>query len=89
LCRTLEDEIRGSYDLARRLGHPVPTHVQQFVEALGGSRPLPLQAESVKHLKSLQVAFAERFVFASRKDYDLAREMLQATPKLKTGPRMG
>jgi hypothetical protein len=89
LCRTLEEEIRGSYDLARRLGHPVPTHVQQLVEAFGGSRPFPLKSESVKHLKSLQVAFAERFVFASRDNFDLAREMLQATPKFKIGPRSG
>jgi hypothetical protein len=67
----------------------VPRHVQQFVEAFGGIRPFPLQAESVKPLRSLQVAFAQRFVFVSRDNFDLAREMLRATSKFKTDPRSG
>jgi len=89
LCRTLEAEVRGSYDLARGMGNAVPMHVHYLVEAFGGDRPYSLDTENVKHLNSLQVAFAERFVFASRDNFDLAREMLRTTPKLKTGRRFG
>jgi hypothetical protein len=89
LCPTLEREIRGSYDLASALGHPVPLHVHQLVDAFGGSKPFPLDQENLKHLNSLQVFYAERFVFASRDNFDLVREMLRSTPKLKCGPRYG
>jgi hypothetical protein len=58
-----------------------------MIDALGGRKPFPLDAESIKHLNSLQVYYAERFVFASRDKFDLVREMLRSTPKLKSGPR--
>jgi len=89
LCPTIEREIRENYDLARGLGHPVPMHVRQLVEAFGGNTPYTLDFENVKHLNSLQVFYAERFVFASRDNFDLAREMLKSTPRLKAGPRYG
>ena len=88
LCPTLEREIRGSYDLASALGHPVPLHVHQLVDAFGGNRPLPLDDEHIKHLNSLQVFFAVRFLFTSRDNFDLVREMLRCTPKVKSGPRL-
>lgn len=89
LCPTLEREIRGSYDLASALGHSVPLHIHQLVDAFGGSKPFPLDDENIKHLNSLQVFFAERFVYTSRDKFDLIREMLRSTPKLKSGPRSG
>lgn len=89
LCPTLEREIRGSYDLASALGHPVPLNVQELVDAFGGGKPFPLDDENIKHLNSLQVFYAERFVFTSRDNFDLVREMLRSTPKLKSGPRYG
>jgi hypothetical protein len=89
LCPTLEREIRGSYDLASALGHPVPLHVHQLVDAFGGNKPFTLDGENIKHLNSLQVFYAERFVFTSRDNFDLVREMLRSTPKLKSGPRYG
>jgi hypothetical protein len=89
LCPTLEREIRASYDLASALGRPVPLHLQQLVDAFGGGKPFSLDDENIKHLNSLQVCHAERFVFASRDNFDLVREMLRSTPKLKSGPRFG
>ena len=72
-----------------RWGHPVPLHVRELVDAFGGTKPLALDAENIKHLNALQVAYAERFVFACRDNFDLVREILESTPKLKGGPRFG
>lgn len=89
MCRTLESEIRQSYNLARMLGSPVPHFVHQMVAAFDGDMPFALDAENVRHYNSLQVCFAERFIFSSRDNFDLVREMLASTPKVKSGVRFG
>ena len=89
LCRTLEDEIRGSYKLALAFGYPVPQNIHRLVEALDGTSPFPLETENAKHLNSLQVFYAERFLFSSSNRFDVANEMLASDAKFKPGPPWG
>ncbi len=43
--------------------------------------------ENVTNLNSLQVMFAERFVFSAQPDFTLAKEMIDKEPHLQRGPR--
>jgi len=89
LCPTIADTVRGSYELAKKLGHPVPCHVESLIHALDGGDMLPLDPANVIHQNSLQVANAERFVFCQSDDFALVREMIQSFQELKAGPRFG
>jgi len=88
LCPTIEATVRESYEMATSLGHPVPTHVHSFIDALNGDRPLALDTAHVVHQNSLQVWNAERFVFCSNPEFALIRDMLERLPELRTGPRL-
>lgn len=87
LCPTIETTIRESYELAGRLGHPVPPGLHEWITALDIGATVALDPSNVTHHNSLQVASAERFVFSSNDDFSLAREMLRQLPELKGGPR--
>jgi len=57
-----------------------------YLNALDGTRPMPMTRETTKHLNFLQVAHAERFVYAnSDKRFDLVQEMIAADPAFRTG----
>ena len=47
---------------------------------------MPMTRETTRHLNSLQVEYAERFVYASSdKNLDLVREMIIADPSFRSG----
>ena len=87
LSLDIEATVRESYEIANRLGHPVPAHVSSFINALNGDGVLPLDGADVVHQNSLQVWNAERFVFCSNPEFTLIRDMLRRLPELRTGPR--
>jgi len=89
LCPTMLAPVKDTFNLARRLGYPVPAHVQELVAALGGETTCALDPANVRHQNSLQVFNSERFVYAGSDDFELVREMLQCLPELKKGPRWG
>jgi hypothetical protein len=41
--------------------------------------------ENIINRNSLQVMFSSRFVFSSRNNFDLAREMIKTDPRYKEG----
>jgi len=88
LCPTIETTIRGSYDLAKTLGHPVPPEVHALICAIDREAAVALDPSNIMHHNSLQVCSAERFVFSGSDDFSLAREMLRQLPELKGGPRL-
>jgi hypothetical protein len=45
------------------------------------------EGENVVNLNSLQVRYAERYVYSREGDFDLAREMVAKHPSLRSGPR--
>lgn len=61
----------------------------EFLDAFTGRTTLQLDAENMKYHNSLQVVSAERFIFSTHNEFDMAREMLASHPNLKSGPRFG
>lgn len=65
-----------------------PGYAEALAEAIRTGNPLPYAAENVENFNSLQVWQAERYVFSSRDDFALAQDMVTASAKLRTGPRI-
>lgn len=91
-CPTLTELVhRGAISLMSNPAHPGPRRDPEGIlalsEALKTGRPVKYSKENVENFNSLQVAWSERYVFSSINDFHLAKEMLQAHPKLKQGPR--
>ena len=58
---------------------------EDLLRALEGTHVVTLSRENTKFLNSLQIAYAERFVYAGADDFDLVREMIAANPSFRTG----
>jgi hypothetical protein len=58
-------------------------------ERRSDTRPTPLffSTDNMLHANSMQVFYAERFVFASTSRISLVGEMVEKDPDLKHGPR--
>lgn len=61
---------------------------RRFLDAIDLGAPLEYGSDAVLHANSLQVIYAERFVFAYRNDFALVREMVGEDPTLRLGRRM-
>ena len=58
-----------------------------FVRAMDQGGALPSEPENVLNFNSLQVRFAERYVFSSMDDFALAKEMVESDEGGRIGPR--
>ena len=59
----------------------------QFIDAIDHGNPICYASEHVEYANSLQVIWAERFVFArDREHLDMPLDMLQTNPELREGP---
>jgi hypothetical protein len=63
-------------------------HGERLLAAMAAGVPMPITTEDVDFLNSLQVVFAERFVFSSDTRFDIAKTMLAEHPELKRGRRI-
>jgi hypothetical protein len=61
---------------------------RDFVRAVESGAPTQMDPENVTFLNSLQVARAERFLFASDSDFSLADRMIADHPHLRHGWRI-
>lgn len=59
-----------------------------IVEAIQTGHPLRSLPENVEHFNSLQVSFAERFIFSSNNDFSLVDDMIRTNPELRHGRRI-
>lgn len=60
----------------------------QFLKSFKTGSPIIMTSDNVRRANSLQVEFAERFVFSkSKSDLDIAIEMISDNPKFKKGLR--
>jgi hypothetical protein len=50
---------------------------------------LPSKPDNVLNHNSLQVSYAERYVFSSTPDFELVESMIRDNAEFKTGPRPG
>jgi hypothetical protein len=64
-----------------------PARIEQTLVAMETGCPLHYREENVTNFNSLQVHYAERYLFSSTNDFSLPLEMITAHPSLKKGPR--
>jgi hypothetical protein len=97
-CPSHEETIReGMSELKRKmfLGPQVQEmyfknhkDLIRLATAIENGTPLAYKKENVENFNSLQIASSERFIFSSKNDFQLAKEMILSEPKLRSGPRM-
>ena len=61
--------------------------VEELFAAFRTGRPMPFDSSNVEFVNSLQVWSAERYIYAARDNFELAKDMLGKNPQLKFGPR--
>lgn len=62
--------------------------LRNYVVKIRRKIPFDCISENVINLNSLQVSFAERFVYSSTDNFELASEMITDNDKIRKGPRM-
>lgn len=65
-----------------------PEGIESLERTLKDGTPLQYSLENVRNFNSLQVRYAERFVFSCVPDFALPQEMVSSHPSLRTGMRM-
>ncbi len=88
MCPSIAVGMTAMDEEARRFGF-IHAHARPYIEALANGSPIMLTREHVQFQNSLQLAYAERFVYSSADNFEDARTILVDNPKLTTGPRYG
>jgi hypothetical protein len=73
---------------AARFGF-IHAHARPYLTALTTGRGMILSTENIQSQNSLQVGYAERFVYSSTDDFDDAKKLLKDHPRMRSGPRYG
>lgn len=73
---------------ARRMGL-IHERSREYVHAVLTTSPIVIGKLEINDLNTLQLAYAERWVYSSRDNFENARKVLADHPHLKTGPRYG
>jgi hypothetical protein len=60
-----------------------------YLQALENRSPILISKQHVQFQNSLQLGYAERFVYSSADMFEDARAILGENTRLKTGPRYG
>lgn len=90
LAKTLRTAASHQKDLNTQfpdLNAGAPSYVAEILTAIDSGTPLEYRPENVTHFNSLQVQYAERYVFAHGEDFSLLKEMVSTNPHLRNGPR--
>lgn len=60
---------------------------REFLEAAESGEPIQGNSKNTMNVNSLQVRYAERFVYSRNDNFELATQMLNDHPDLRSGPR--
>jgi hypothetical protein len=94
-CRSHEAMIRDGVERMRKTMVRDPGMTMGFGDLLDWRRAfrtgvaLPSKPDNVLNHNSLQVSYAERYVFSSTPDFELVESMIRDNAEFKTGPRPG
>jgi hypothetical protein len=88
-CGSYEEIFRSYLEAprAKRTTYTGRSEVESFVRAMDRGEPIMCVPANVLNLNSLQVLYAETFVFANRDDFGLVRDMIRDNPKIRRGRR--
>lgn len=63
-----------------------PELQERYSDAVANNNPVPIRAENVEFMNSLQVIWAERFVYARHEEHlEMPLDMLKTNPELREG----
>jgi hypothetical protein len=88
LCPTIALAYSGLEEEARRMGF-IHAHANPYLRAVENGMAIRVEKEHVRFHNSLQLGFAERFVYSSVDDFEDARDILSGDPRRRMGPRYG
>ncbi len=88
MCPTIAVAYSGLEEDARRMGF-THAYAGPYLRALEHGTAIFVEKDHIRFQNSLQLGYAERFVFSSVDNVEDARDILAENPKLKTGPRYG
>lgn len=86
LCPSNEAVVRESLRASQKVGIP-NEDATRIIKAFEGGEPYLFKPENVLHHNSMQVAYAERFVFSKTDNFATASAMIASNPEIKFGPR--
>jgi hypothetical protein len=86
MCPSIGLTFTGVDEDVSRMGFIHP-HARAYLQALANGSAILQRKEHVQFQRSLQVAYAERFVYSPIDDFDQARQMIEENSKLRTGLR--
>lgn len=84
--RKIETLMATSSPLLKQLKNPLS--IIKLGDAYVTGNPLKQSADNVRFLNSLQVSYAEQYVYCEKDNFSLIEEMLQDNIAYKSGPRM-
>lgn len=97
MCRTYLDTMIDGIEridrlLAAKIGdvaelRALRSETMPLIEAMSTGGVVKCRPESVEHFNSLQIVEAERYVFSSKNDFEMAKEMIAADEAIRHGPR--
>lgn len=97
-CKSHEEKIRDTYNKLQILKDAKvdmskspeidQDWVTNLMDGIEEGKPVQTQLENVINLNSLQVSFASRFVFSSKDDFSLVRQMIADNVNFKRGIQM-
>lgn len=84
-CSSLEKEFRENHEKHKKEKHLLPVkyqesldEIEEILTCIEEGKPLKMNDENVRHMNSLQVRSAGRFVFSANGDFGLVNQMLDA-----------
>jgi len=83
LCPSIELKLRAARFEKLALDHERRARLIALHDAILTGNPVRRDDETVERFNRLQVSNSTRFIYASRDNFSLAREVLQARPDLK------
>lgn len=80
------ESTKGSIEIGRMFVENLE-RFEEFIEALEVGSPVQIDEENIINLNSLQVYYAERQIYSSNNNFNLAYDMINDNSEIITGPR--
>lgn len=89
LCRSHEEEFRAIIEElpsgSLEVDNVFTKKIKPFIDGMNKGSAIPTEPENVLNANSLQVRESSRYVYSSRPDFSLVREMISENPHFKKG----
>lgn len=88
LCQDTFKELETTYKKHGKIKEEKGNfHLRNFVKKIRRKIPIECTKENILNLNSIQIVFAERFIFSNNDDFSLADKIIEENEKIRKGPR--